>query len=52
MDRPDELMGLPSIPDGLPHRPHSTAQGSLTDELVGPDLFTEFVLGHNTITML
>jgi hypothetical protein len=51
MDRPDELMGLPSIPDGLPHRPHGTTQSGLTDELVRPDLFTELVLGHKTITM-
>jgi hypothetical protein len=51
MDRPDELMGPPSIPDGLPHRPHGTAESGITDALVGPDLFTELVLGHNTITM-
>jgi hypothetical protein len=51
MDRPDELRGLSSIPDGPPHGPHSTAQGGITDELVGPDLFTELVLGHNTIAM-
>jgi hypothetical protein len=51
VDRPDELLGLPIIPDGLPHCPHRTAKCGITDELVGPDLFTQFVLGHDTITM-
>jgi hypothetical protein len=51
VDRPDELRSLPRIPDGLSHCPHRTAQGRFTDELVGPDLFTELVLGHNTITV-
>src|SRR5262245_44410192 len=51
MDRPDELRGLPSIPDGPPPAPPSTAQGGSPEELVGPDLFTELVLGHNTIAM-
>jgi hypothetical protein len=51
MDCLDELLGLPSIPDGLPHRPYRTAKCGITDELVGPDLFTQFMLGHDTITM-
>src|SRR5437660_105801 len=49
MDRLDELLSLPSIPDGLPHRSHRTAKCGITDELVGPDLFTQLVLGHDTI---
>src|SRR2546422_10252690 len=52
MDRLDELLSLPSIADGLPHRPHRTAKCGITDELVGPDLFTQLVLGHDTIIMV
>jgi hypothetical protein len=51
MDRLDEVLGLPSIPDGLPHRPHRTAQCGFTDELVGPDLFTQLMFSHDTISM-
>jgi hypothetical protein len=52
MDRLDELPSLSSIPDGLPHRPYSTAKGGVADELVGPDLCTQLVFGDHTIMML
>jgi len=51
MDRLDEVLGLSSIPDGLPHRPHRATERGITDELIGPDLFTQLVLGHDTIAM-
>src|SRR5262245_12592770 len=51
MDGLDELLGLPSIPNGLPHRPDRAAKRGITDELVGPDLGTQLVFGYDTITM-
>jgi hypothetical protein len=51
VDSLDKLLRLSRIPDRLPHRPDGTAERGITDELIGPDLCTQLLLGHDMVPM-
>jgi hypothetical protein len=52
MQRLDNPLRAVAVADGLAGRHNATAQSSRGDVLVGLHVLQQFLLGHNTATML
>jgi hypothetical protein len=52
MYRLDQALCAATVAQSTPHRPEPLCEGALTDTLVGPELFHEFVFGDDAIAML
>jgi hypothetical protein len=52
MHRLDQTLCAATVAQSTPRRPESLREGALTDTLVGPELFHEFVFGDDAIAML
>src|SRR5215813_11553674 len=52
MDRLDQALFAATVAQSTPRRPEPLREGALTDTLVGPELFQEFVFGDDAIALL
>ena len=52
MHRLDQALFAATVAQSTPRRPEPLREGALTDTLVGPELFHEFVFGDDAIAML
>ena len=52
MHRLDHALCAATVAQSTPHRPEALREGTLTDTLVGPELFQEFAFGDDPLTML
>jgi hypothetical protein len=52
MHRLNEALLAAAVAQGAPHRPEPLREGALTDTLVGPEVFEEFVFGDDALAML
>jgi hypothetical protein len=49
MQGEDDLLRAPAVSNGLTHCTDRAFEHRVADELVGPDLPAQFLLGHDTI---
>ena len=52
MHRLDQALCAATVAQSTPRRPEPLREGALTDTLVGPELFHEFVFSDDAIAML
>jgi hypothetical protein len=52
MHRLDPALLTTAVAQGAPHSPEPLGEGTLTDALVGPELFEDLVFGDDAIAML
>lgn len=52
MHRLDQALFAATVAQSTPRRPEPLREGALTNTLVGPELFHEFVFGDDAIAML